>query len=179
LDNDEKILRSLMRLKEARFDELLRETQTKTGSISRQTFATRLANLEKDGVVKHEKRKYSLGASKLRVRYDEKSRLRLIKVEKMIQKLPYSRNMFTRAYDLLIYLFSFWYFPLIFEHVCKPDKFSSYDKLQYKIRRKKCEELIQEIYFIVKKEEGNHKANDVIEFVKLAYERIPSKTQMS
>lgn len=178
MDFDEKILRSLMILEKARFDELLKETEAKIGGISRQTFATRLEKLVKDGVIKHEKRMYSLGASKLRINYNESSRLKLVKIEKEIEKLHYKKDMFTKAYDLLIYLFRYWYFPLIFEHVGKPDKYTSYDKLQNKIRRKKCEIIIQKIYLIMKKEKGNHKANDLMIWIEIAYERIPSKIKM-
>jgi len=177
LDYDEKILRSLMDLEKSGFEELLRETERKSGGIGRRNFGQRLKKLVGDEVIRHEDRTYSIGASKNRINYDKKRKQELIKLEKKIEKLSSKSKKFSDAYDLLIHIFRNWYFPLIFDQYGKSDVQSAYNKLQNEIRRRKCEYLIKKIYSIVKKE-NPHRARDLFVWVSITYERIPSKIKM-
>ena len=177
MDYDEKIVRSLMDLEKSGFEELLRETKEKQEGIGRRNFGERLKKLVKNGTIKHEDRTYSIDGTKNRINYNKRQRLELIKLENRIEKLSSKSKKFSEVYDLLIHIFRNWYFPLIFDQYQKHERLSSYDKLQNKIRRKKCEFLIKKIYSIVKKEDPR-KASSLFLWVSLTYQRIPSKIEM-
>ena len=166
-----------MDLEKSGFEELLRETEKKPEGIGRRNFGEQLKKLVKNGAIKHENRTYSIDGTKNRISYDKKQRLELIKLEKKIEKLSLKSKKYSKAYDLLIHIFRNWYFPLIFEQYQKHERLSSYDKLQNKIRRKKCEFLIKKIYSIVKKEDP-HNASSLFLWVSLTYQKIPSKIEM-
>ena len=154
-----------MRIKKAKFEELKKETQEKTG-ISRQTFVTRLKDFQKNSIIAYEKPFYFLTASKSRVAYDKRKASEIRKIEERVDDLLAHSEMFSEGYNLLVRIFHVYYLPTMFDMFCRKRYFSSYEMLQYKNRNQWCEKLIKKIISTMYKRDS-YFARNVINVVEL------------